>query len=67
MTTKSDMPILAAVAMGCACPEAEKSTDCTGTIEPGDHIGMIDDNPDPLVFSAIPYCKPCWSIAPYET
>ncbi len=67
MTTKSDMPILAPLATQCACPDAEKSPDCTGAIEPGDHIGMIDHDPNPLVHTAIPYCKPCWLIAPFET
>lgn len=50
----------------CACPEGAKSSDCTHTIAVGDHIGYIDSDPDPEVYTAVPYCRPCWELAPGE-
>lgn len=59
---KSDL-VIAHEAGECACPDDAKAPDCTGTITAGDHIGYVDTDPDPLVYTAEPYCKPCWTLA----
>lgn len=67
MATKSGL-VVAWQETECACPPESKSPDCTLTIAVGDHVGYIDFNPDPdpEVYTAVPYCRPCWELVPDE-
>lgn len=63
MTAKSDL-VIAHEASRCGCPAESKAPECTDIIRIGDHIGYLDADPDPLVYTAVAYCMPCWTLAP---
>ncbi|MEV6555887.1 hypothetical protein AB0M22_09235 [Nocardia sp. NPDC051756] len=65
MTSKSDL-VIAHEETECACPPVDKSQDCTVEINVGDHIGYLDSDPDPEVYTAVPYCRPCWELVPAD-